>query len=106
MNMKPLIKFIPYIIIALMATALILQQIHITSLRKHRAEQSEIITAQNSQIAELLKLKTYSFSVALNVTDKSTYRIFGRNNKGTIIAPNEKYYELKIDSTSFIKIYE
>jgi hypothetical protein len=104
--MKLLLKAIPYIIMAIMATAIALQQVHIKSLKKHRTEQGSVITAQAAQIAELLKLKTYSyqFEVKLSVQDKSKYNIYGRNNAGTIIAPNLKQYELKIDSTSFINL--
>ena len=100
MGMRLLIKAIPYIIIALMATALTFQQIHISSLKKHRNEQSEIIQSQKNIIDDLIKRKTYAFDVKLSVTDRSTNKIYGRYNKGTIQMPNLKEYVLKIDSTN------
>lgn len=70
---------------------------HNKSLKKQVAEQSVIIDS-------LLKRKTYSFEVKLNVTDRSRNIVYGRYNRGTIWMPQEKIYELKIDSTSvFIK---
>jgi hypothetical protein len=102
--MKMLIKFIPYFVIALMATAITFQQIHIKSLKKHRDEQTMVIKSNAQTIEELLKLKTYSFhfDCKLNVQDKSRVTLYGRNNKGTQIVPSVRTYELKIDSTNFI----
>ena len=102
--MKLLIKAIPYIVIAILLAAVVLQQTHIRSLKKHRAEQSVIIEAQNAQISELLKLKTYNFEVKINVTDKSKLKINNKNNKGTIGTSSDKSYS--IDSISFSRIIE
>ena len=98
--MRTFIKFIPYIIIAIMATAITLQQVHISSLKKHRKEQSEVIKMQNDVINDLVNRKTYAFDVKLSVTDKSRNNIYGRYNKGTIEMPSVKKYVLEIDSTS------
>jgi len=109
--MKMLIKLIPYIVIAIMATALAFSQMHIKSLKKNDKAKSVIIDRQfehienqDKMIEELLKLKTYSFhfDCKLNVQDKSRVTLYGKNNKGTQIVPNVKTYELKIDSTNFI----
>ena len=79
---------------------------HNKSLKAQVKEQSIIIENQSHTIEELTKIKTYNyqFEVKLDVTDKSKYNIYGRNNAGTIIAPNQKQYELKIDSTSFVNM--
>ena len=102
--MRLLIKAIPYIIIALLIAAFCFQQVHISSLKKHRKEQSAVIEAQNSQIKELLKLKTYNFEVKINVTDKSKLKVNNKGNKGTITTSGDKSYT--IDSISFSRIIE
>jgi len=102
--MKLLIKAIPYIIIAILVAAFCFQQFHISSLKKHRKEQSEVISAQNAQISELLKLKTYNFEVKINVTDKSKMKVNNKGNKGTVTTSGDKSYS--IDSISFSRIIE
>ena len=102
--MKAIIKLIPYFIIAILAASVAFQQVHISSLKKHRAEQSQTINEQAATIAELLKLKTYNFQFdcQLHVRDQSKITLYGRNNTGTQIVPSVRTYELKIDSTNFI----
>lgn len=51
-------------------------------------------------IDSLLRRRMTVFDVTLSVTDKSRFAIYGRYNKGTITVPNERTYELKIDSTN------
>jgi len=102
--MKLLLKAIPYIIIAILMAAACFQQLHISSLKKHRNEQSEVIEAQNAQISELMKLKTYNFEVKINVTDKSKLKVNNKGNKGTVNTSGDKSYS--IDSISFSRIIE
>jgi heme/copper-type cytochrome/quinol oxidase subunit 2 len=102
--MRVLIKAIPYIIIAVLLCAVVLQQVHIKSLKKHNNEQSLVIKAQATTIDELLKRKTYNFQFdcQLHVRDQSKITLYGRNNSGTMTVPAIRTYELKIDSTNFI----
>ena len=51
-------------------------------------------------IDSLLNRRMTVFDVQLHVTDKSRFAIYGRYNKGTINVPNERRYELTIDSTN------
>ena len=107
---KYFISIIIYVVliatIAVIATLYSGSVKHNKSLKAQVKEQSLIIADQSNTIKELTKIKTYNyqFEIKLDVTDKSKYNIYGRNNAGTIVAPNQKQYELKIDSTSFVNM--
>jgi len=59
---------------------------------------------QSRVIDSLLTRRMTVIDCQLHVTDKSRFAIYGRYNKGTITVPNERTYELKIDSTNvFLK---
>lgn len=62
-------------------------------LKKRSDEQSRVIDS-------LLNRRDKFIDVQLHVTDKSRFAIYGRYNKGTINVPNERRYELTIDSTN------
>jgi len=97
--MKSIWKIIIYAalaaVIAVMSAVIAGQRKHVVTLKNQVAEQSAIIDS-------LLKRKTYNFDVKLNVTDRSSNKIYGRYNKGTIEMPSVKTYLLEIDSTSII----
>ena len=97
--MKKLWKIIIYVAVAAIIFVMIAviagQRRHVVTLKNQVAEQSLIIDS-------LLKRKTYSFDVKLNVTDRSNNKIYGRYNKGTIEMPSVKTYLLEIDSTNII----
>lgn len=102
--MKNLLKVLKWVAPAVLITIIILQQINISNLKKHRNEQSIVIN-------ELLKnTPKYSFQInpKLDVTDRSRITIYGKNNHGTQIVPSERVYllEVKLDSTSIIKLIE
>ena len=63
------------------------------NLKERTEEQSRVIDS-------LLNRRMTVFDVQLHVTDKSHFAIYGRYNKGTINVPNERRYELTIDSTN------
>ena len=86
--------FILSVVIVGMSFAMILQQ-------KRINEKSHLIGYLQNENNELRKLKTYHFEAKLYVTDKSKTTLYGRNNKGQMIAPSVKTYELKFDSTNF-----
>lgn len=69
--------------------------------QKRINEQSKIITRQGAVIDSLLQRREKFIDVQLYVTDKSSNKIYGRYNKGTIAMPQEKVYRLEIDSTNF-----
>lgn len=62
------------------------------ALKDRTVEQSRVIDS-------LLNRRMTVFDVQLHVQDKSRFAIYGRYNKGTINVPNERTYELVIDST-------
>lgn len=62
-------------------------------LKQRTEEQSRVIDS-------LLNRRDKFIDVQLHVTDKSRFAIYGRYNKGTINVPNERRYELTIDSTN------
>lgn len=67
-----------------------------TEMCSHLKEQTE---EQSRVIDSLLNRRDKFIDVQLHVTDKSRFAIYGRYNKGTINVPNERRYELTIDST-------
>lgn len=64
------------------------------------AELKQRTKEQSRVIDSLLNRRMTVFDVQLHVTDKSRFAIYGRYNKGTINVPNERTYELTIDSTN------
>jgi hypothetical protein len=103
-----ILQIIKWGLISFLITLCISQQLRINEIKKRNIEQHIVIMQQAEQIAELLQRKTYNyqFEVKLSVTDKSTYKINGKNNSGLFIPVSEKNYSIKIDSTSFIKLYD
>lgn len=94
-------KWIKAILIAVTATALsvlatvtTLQARHLKDVRNQVAEQSRVIDS-------LLTIRHTYLDVDLNVTDKSTAKVYGSHNKGTISMPSVRTYRLEIDSVSF-----
>jgi hypothetical protein len=66
---------------------------HLRDTRERCAEQSRVIDS-------LLTIRHNTVEVDLNVTDKSTSKVYGSHNKGTITMPSERTYRLVIDSCS------
>ena len=95
--MKTYLKIIIYaaiaVVIATLLAVSITQGRHLKSLKIQVTEQSAVIDS-------LLKRRMTVFDVTLNVTDKSTNKIYGRYNKGSIIMPSNKSYVLEMDSVS------
>ena len=95
--MKTYLKIIIYAAIAVAIATLLAVSItqgkHIKSLKAQVAEQSAVIDS-------LLARRMTVFDVHLSVTDKSTNKIYGRYNKGTIQMPSTKSYMLEMDSVS------
>lgn len=95
--MSTWIKVFIYAVVAMAIATLtattIAQAKHIRSLTAQVTEQSAVIDS-------LLKRRMTVFDVTLNVTDKSTNKIYGRYNKGSIIMPSNKSYVLELDSIS------
>ena len=95
--MKNYLKIIIYAAIAVVIATLLAVSItecrHLKSLKIQVTEQSAVIDS-------LLKRRMTVFDVTLNVTDKSTNKIYGRYNKGTIQMPSTKSYVLELDSVS------
>lgn len=95
--MKTYLKIIIYaaiaVVIATLLAVSITQGRHLKSLKIQVTEQSAVIDS-------LLKRRMTVFDVTLNVTDKSTNKIYGRYNKGSIIMPGNKSYVLEVDSVN------
>lgn len=72
---------------------------------KHNKQLTAIIDENNKVIDSLINKPRKSLNVDINldVTDKSTYKVNAKGNQGTIEAPNDKVYELKVvlDSVEF-----
>jgi hypothetical protein len=67
--------------------------------QKRVKEQSATMKKQYTIIDSLLNRRMTVFDVQLNVTDKSTNKIYGSFNKGSIGMSQERIYRLEIDST-------
>lgn len=93
--MKKTIKIIAYSIMALALTTLSV----VTVLQHGRIKDHKVqIQEQSRVIDSLLTIRRNYIDVQLNVTDKSSSKIYGRYNKGTITMPSERTYKLVIDS--------
>ena len=64
------------------------------------AELKQRTEEQSRVIDSLLNRRMTVFDVQLHVRDQSKFTIYGKYNKGTINVPNERRYELTIDSTN------
>lgn len=95
--MKKWIKVISYAVIAVaLATTITvaaLQGRHLKDVRMQVSEQSRVIDS-------LLTIRRTFMDVELNVTDKSSNKIYGSHNKGSITMPQVRTYRLVIDSTN------
>jgi hypothetical protein len=84
------IKIIVYaVIVAVIAVLSVLCQ-----------QQKQHIKTLKMQVEDLKNRRMTVFDVQLHVTDKSTNKINGSHNKGTITMPQERVYKLEIDSTN------
>ena len=92
---KTWIKAIIYAVIAVsLATSLTvgaLQSKRVKELKTHVTEQAMVIDS-------LLTIRRNYINVDLNVTDKSTSKLYGTYNKGNITFPQVRTYRLEIDS--------
>ena len=72
---------------------------------KHNRQLTAIIENDAKVIDSLVNKprKSLNVDIHLDVTDKSTYKVNAKGNNGTIQAPNDKMYELKVvlDSVEF-----
>lgn len=94
---KTWIKVIIYAVIAVAlattSTVAALQGRHLKDVRMQVSEQSRVIDS-------LLTIRHTFMDVELNVTDKSSNKIYGSHNKGSITMPQVRTYRLVIDSTN------
>lgn len=65
--------------------------------------QNELIENQYRTIDSLISLPRETFQVDLNVSDNSKTTLNAKKQSGEIIFPNNKVYELRIDSLSIQK---
>lgn len=65
------------------------------ALLEDRAREQQLV------IDSLLGRRMTVVDVQMHVTDRSTSKIYGRYNKGTISVETERRYILEIDSTNF-----
>ena len=86
--------------VAILSVSMYFSTNRIKDLRERCSEQSQMISQQQNTIDSLLHRRDHFMDCHLYVTDKSRFAIYGRYNKGTINVPNERTYELKIDSTN------
>ena len=97
MMTKAWIKIIVYAV--LVAAIITMSALYIES-QQHVKTLKRQVEHQNTVIDSLLARRMIVFDVSLSVTDKSRSVIYGRYNKGTITMPQERIYELLIDSSS------
>lgn len=80
--------------LAILTTISVLQGRHLRDTRQQVQEQSRVIDS-------LLTIRRNYINVDLNVTDKSTSKLYGTYNKGSITFPQVRTYRLEIDSVGF-----
>ena len=95
---KTWIKIVIYAVLAVAISTLsattALQARHLKDVRNQVTEQSRVIDS-------LLTIRHTYMNVDLHVTDKSTSKVYGSYNKGSITMPSVRTYKLEIDSASF-----
>lgn len=92
---------IKYIIYAAAALALAVSFTLAVTTTGHNRSLKRQVQEQSRTIDSLLTIQRQSLNIQLYVTDKSTNKIYGRYNRGTIQMPSEKVYLLEIDSAQF-----
>ncbi len=92
---------IKYIIYAAAALALAVSMTLAVTTSGHNRSLKRQVKEQSRTIDSLLSIRRQSLNIQLYVTDKSTNKIYGRYNRGTIQMPSEKVYMLEIDSAQF-----
>lgn len=91
-------KIIKWIAAGLLVASLAVCSVTIGLQSRRLDEQRERITEQSRVIDSLLTIRHSYLNVELNVTDKSTSKLYGTYNKGTITFPQVRTYRLEIDS--------
>lgn len=91
-------KKIKIIIAAVVAVAMAATTTMATVQTKHVADLRSQVKEQSRVIDSLLSIRHNYINVDLNVTDKSTSKLYGTYNKGTITFPQVRTYRLEIDS--------
>ena len=77
---------------------IVILSVAVSGLIKHNATLKSQVKSQSEIIDSLLNRKEIVVNVSLNVTDKSTHKIQGKKNSGTINMPQENTYTIKLDS--------
>lgn len=90
---KTVIYAVTVAAIGVLTTLSTIQRRHLRDVRRTVNEQSRVIDS-------LLTMRRTFIEVDLNVTDKSTNKIYGSHNKGSITMPQVRTYRLVIDSTN------
>lgn len=95
-------KIIIGVIIAVLACLGIVEGVGLFLTSKKNKQLISIVEKQTSIIDSLANSSkvTYSIALSMDVTDKSTYKINGKGNNGSIIAPSNKEYKLILDIDS------
>lgn len=92
-----------WISITLLMSAMCFAAVLATALqgsRKHLATALQQVEEQHRVIDSLLNRRMTYIDVQMHVTDRSTSKVYGRYNKGTITLETAKRYILEVDSTS------
>lgn len=92
-----------WISITLLMSAMCFTAVLATALqgsRKHLATALQQVEEQHRVIDSLLNRRMTYIDVQMHVTDRSTSKVYGRYNKGTITLETAKRYILEVDSTS------
>lgn len=98
--MKKWIIIAAAIYFAATACTIAILSVQLNSSKKVCANLQERTEEQSRVIDSLLNRRMTVFDVQLNVQDKSKFTIYGRHNSGTINVPNERIYELVVDSVN------
>ena len=98
LKIKILAAILAGLLISVVITSILSVQLQEAAKKCRKIESLEQTTVIDSLLTRRMKV----VDVHLYVTDKSKFNIYGRYNKGTITAPSEKVYTLKIDSTNIM----
>ena len=91
-------KWIKTTVYAIIAAAMATMTAVTTVQSRHNRDLRKQVDEQSRVIDSLLTIRRNYINVELNVTDRSTSKLYGTYNKGTINYPQERTYRLAIDS--------
>ena len=92
--------WIKVVVAALLIAACAVLAVALAGSRRQAETLAAQVAEQHQVIDSLLARRMTVMDVRMHVTDRSTSKVYGRYNRGTITLETEKRYVLEVDSTN------